>query len=456
MHFSIPIDQPEQPKGICSAMRKESIGALSRAMNRPSVTLSAIVIALALGATRSPYLEHLRPVGGFYIALLQMCVLPFLLATIPLAVRSAMTSGSAGSVVRGLLIGVAGAIAAVGLAGVLIPALVFQLAPLDERTVSSIGALVGSSAHRVDVEFALDLSRAAPTTDSGETGVLAVIPSNIFASLAGNDSMKVLVFALIFGVGMVTTERRSGNSVFSALRHIQEVCIQIFEWFNLLVPIGIVALIAPQVSRIGPDIYAVLAVFACAFISTSLIILVVAIALMAFALRSRWRTIFSGMLAPMMLGAATRNTLVCIPLAIETLTEKFKVARQPCDLYIPVGFAVLRFGTIVYFAIATLFMGMLLGRSFGPLDYILIAALSVIASFATLGVTGIAALSPLASVLRPFGLSYELAVPLMIIIDPLANMIRVMINVAVNCLIPTFAGRLGPAAQEALEAASAK
>ena len=33
----------------------------------------------------------------------------------------------------------------------------------------------------------------------------------------------------------------------------------------------------------------------------------------------------------------------------------------------------------------------------------------------------------------------ELAVPLMIIIDPIANMIRVMVNIAVNCAIPALA-----------------
>lgn len=46
----------------------------------------------------------------------------------------------------------------------------------------------------------------------------------------------------------------------------------------------------------------------------------------------------------------------------------------------------------------------------------------------------------LAIVLRPFGLSYEVAVPLMIIIDPLADMVRTMLNVALNCTIPTLAG----------------
>ena len=78
----------------------------------------------------------------------------------------------------------------------------------------------------------------------------------------------------------------------------------------------------------------------------------------------------------MMLGAATRNTIVCIPLAIETMTERLRVRREPCELYIPVGFATIRFGIILYFAVATLFMGTLVGRSFGPGDVVLIAALS--------------------------------------------------------------------------------
>ena len=71
-----------------------SLKALAQSVNRPSITLTAIVIALALGAMRLPFLQYLRPVGDFYIALLKICVLPFLLSTIPLAVRSAMVCGS--------------------------------------------------------------------------------------------------------------------------------------------------------------------------------------------------------------------------------------------------------------------------------------------------------------------------------------------------------------------------
>jgi proton glutamate symport protein len=251
--------------------------------------------------------------------------------------------------------------------------------------------------------------------------------------------VRVLVFAAIFGIGVVMTERQSGHSIFGALRHIQAVCILIFDWFSLLVPVGIVALVAPQVALLGPDAFTVLALFGYAFLATSFLLLFAAILLSALSLHASPGAVFTALLKPMMLGASTRNTLICIPTALETLKDDLKVKGEPCDLFIPIGFATIRFGTILYFVIATLFMGMLMGRTFSITDLGLVAVFSVAASFATLGVTGLAALAPLAVVLRPFGLSYEVAVPLMIIIDPIANMVRVMLNVAINCMIPALA-----------------
>ena len=167
---------------------------------------------------QTPLVKYLRPIGDFYVALLQMCVLPFLLATIPLAVRSAMTSGTASHVVRLLAIWVVVAVVAVATATIVVSTLVFNFFVIDEALLARIGGFVGASADRIDVEFALDPARAGPGAVSIDSGLLAVIPTNIFASLANNDSTRVLVFAAIFGIAMVMTERQSGRSVFGALR----------------------------------------------------------------------------------------------------------------------------------------------------------------------------------------------------------------------------------------------
>jgi Na+/H+-dicarboxylate symporter len=272
------------------------------------------LVALALGATGWPALQSLRPLGDLYISLLQMCVLPFLLATIPLAIRAATINSTTRKVVVWLLLWLVIALVAVGLVGVVVPSLIFRWAPPDEHTIARIGDLIQSSGQSVDVEFALGAS-TPPRRSSTDEGMLALIPTNIFGSLANNESLRVLVFAVIFGAAMVRCERRSGYSLFAALRHIHDVCLLIFDWFNVLMPVGIVALIAPQVALLGSDVYVVLALFCYAFGAASVLILTGAILIIAFASRIKPTTALAGMLRPMMVGAATRNTLVCIPRA---------------------------------------------------------------------------------------------------------------------------------------------
>jgi proton glutamate symport protein len=327
----------------------------------------------------------------------------------------------------------------VAVAAIAISSVVFHMFAIDEDTLARIGVLVGGSSDRVDIEFALDPGRTR-TEAPAESGILTLVPKNIFASLAGNDSLKVLVFAAIFGIGMVMTERESGGSIFGALKYIQAVCILIFDWFGLLVPLGIVALIAPQVALSGPEVFTILAMFACAILLTSLLVIVGTFLIVTLWLRLPAGVVFASMLRPTMLAAATSNALVCIPTALSTMRDELKAAKESCELWIPIGLAALRFGTTMYFIVATLFMGTVMARGFDAFDLIWIALLSTAASFATLGASGLVAVAPLATVLRPFSLSYELALPLMVIVEPLANMLRTMINVVVNCAIPVLAG----------------
>ena len=169
--------------------------ALSRSINQPAITLAAVVLALVLGALRLPFLQHLRPVGDFYIALLQICVLPFLLATIPLAMRSAMASGSAPGVIRSLLFWVLVTLLAVAAVSTIIPSLFFNYSSPNEQMLSHIGALLGRSADTIDIEFAIDPRHATEIKEASDFGIFALIPTNIFASLSSNDSVRVLVFA---------------------------------------------------------------------------------------------------------------------------------------------------------------------------------------------------------------------------------------------------------------------
>jgi Na+/H+-dicarboxylate symporter len=423
------VPAPETPSTL-------TLAKLAKTVNRPSIAMAAILLGVGLGILRLPFVAYLQPVGDFYVALLQICVLPFLLATIPLAVRSAMTSGSGGRVVGRLVGWLLVTVIVTTSIALLVATVVFGFMPADPSTISRVGALFGAAADRVDIELTLNPLLAAMQS---EPGFLAALPTNIFSALASNDSMTVIVFAAIFGAAMVISERSSGTSIFGALKHIQTVCLLVFDWFNVLAPIGIIALIAPQVARIGPEIYSILAPFVYVFLVTSLLLLALSVASISMGLRLHPRKVFSAMLKPLVLVIATRNALVCVPAGLEALKEDLKAPKQHCDLFIPIGYAVMRFGPMVHFVAATLFIGYLMGRPFSGIDLLMVAGLSLVASFATIGVNGVVALGALAIVLRPFGLSYELALPLLVIVDPVMAMVRGVLNVAANSQIPVLA-----------------
>src|SRR5262249_41944867 len=151
----------------------------------------------------------------------------------------------------------------IGMIGVLVPAVVFRLAPFDQDTIKAVGSLVGRSVGSVDLEFYLDSS--SPAASGVSSGVVALVPSNIFFALSTDDTMQVLVFAAIFGIAMAASERRTGRSFFGVLESLHDACLLIFQWLNLLVPVGFIALIAPQIARLGPKAYVMLAHFSYVF-----------------------------------------------------------------------------------------------------------------------------------------------------------------------------------------------
>jgi Na+/H+-dicarboxylate symporter len=122
---------------------------------------------------------------------------------------------------RSLLFWVLLTVVAVTAVSVMIPSLFFSYFSPDEQMITNIGALLGRSADSIDVEFAIDARHAAEIKGAADSGIFALVPTNIFASLSSNDSVRVLVFAAIFGIGMVLTERQSGHSIFDALSNIQ-------------------------------------------------------------------------------------------------------------------------------------------------------------------------------------------------------------------------------------------
>ena len=331
---------------------------------------------------------------------------------------------------------------------------VFNFIKLDEAELIRIGDFLGvSGIDKADILVWIDGAKEVIKQESSG-GLISLIPQNVFQDLASNDSNKILIFFAVFGIALVMSERENEHSLFGSIRHVQRVCLVIFEWFNIIMPIGIIALIAPQIGKLSPQIYLMLSLFVVAYIIATVLVVVASILGISYSLKKSIRESFKAMSATLTMGAVSRNALIAIPSSVEGLVVHLKAKKSTVDLFIPLGYTTFRFGLVVYFIIATLFFGSLLNVSFTIWELFSICLFCILAAISSLGLNGVAVLPTFAIVLKAFGLPYELALPLLAIIDPIAQMIRPIMNISVNCAIATLAG--GPENDVVITAGSPK
>jgi Na+/H+-dicarboxylate symporter len=118
-------------KSLLPGKKISRTAEISRYVSNPRVTLMSIAIAIGLGLSHLPFVEKLRPLGDLYLALLQMSVLPFLLAAIPLALRSAIKQGAASHVLVRLVIWLCVSLVLASVAGIGLSSIVFSVLPVN-------------------------------------------------------------------------------------------------------------------------------------------------------------------------------------------------------------------------------------------------------------------------------------------------------------------------------------
>lgn len=122
-----------------------------------------------------------------------------------------------------------------------------------------------------------------------------------------------------------------------------------------------------------------------------------------------------------------------MPAAIEALQDNFGVKKDTTSLVIPLGITVCWFGTVMAFALSVVFLAQLFTVPLDPLTIAFIGGASVIAGIAAAGAPGVVAITMISIVLTPVGLPMEVALVLLLAVDPITDPALTCVNVQTNC-----------------------
>lgn len=374
--------------------------------------LTSMVIGVEVGIDYPLFAQNLRVLSQIFLRMVKTIIAPILFST--------------------LVVGIAGhsdlkQVGRMGWKSILYFEVVTTLA-LALGLIAINISQAGVGIH-IPPTFHQELPETTPQT--WQDVVLHIFPENIIKSMYNGDVLPIVVFSVIFGIGlaMVNEQKRKPMLQFS-----ESLAETMFKFTNIIMhfaPFGVGAAIAVTVGHLGLDILASLLKLLLTLYAALILFLGVVLFSVAYFVKIPIRQFIKAVSEPVSIAFATTSSESALPIAMENM-EKFGVPRRIVSFVIPTGYTFNLDGTTLYLSLASVFVAQAAGIHM-PIGTQIIMGLTLMLT--SKGVAGVprASLIILLGTVSSFGLPVW---PVMAIlgIDELMDMARTSVNVIGNTL----------------------
>nr|MDH3162958.1 cation:dicarboxylase symporter family transporter [Bacillus licheniformis] len=380
-----------------------------------------LILGVAAGAIwfgNPAVATYLRPVGDLFLRLIKMIVIPI--------------------VVSSLIVGVAGAgggkkVGRLGFRTILyfeiITTFAIVLGLLLGNIVQPGHGVNFSGAEKQDISQYVETEKEASTKSVADT-FLHIVPTNFFQSLAEGDLLAIICFTVLFALG-VSAIGEKGKPVLSFFEATSQAMFHVVNIVMKFAPFGVFALIGVTVSKFGFS----------SLLSLGKLVLLVYLALAFFLIvifgivgKLCGINIFkflAYMKDELLLAYSTSSSETVLPRVMEKM-EKIGCPKGIVSFVIPIGYTFNLDGSVLYQAIAALFLAQVYGidLSIGQrLTLILVLMVTSKGMVAVPGTSFVVLLATLGTIGVPAeGLAFIAGV------DRIMDMARTVVNLTGNAL----------------------
>jgi len=401
----------------------------------PWTILGSIIVGILCGVYVPAFSIGLDSIGSIYISLLKVVVLPFLLATILVGIIGLLQKEGSQQLIRKIIVGFVGSMflaAVIGVGTVMVTGT--EMTP-EKKT--QLGVLVNDKDSGTDLN--ITLKEPMPQAAEVSAGKMAekFIPENIFNTLNNGESLKIVIFCLIFGVALGHLQTEGQRMLVEVLKSVQQASISIFKFLNYFLPIALLAMISSQVGKVGVGIFMTMFDFVFQQFIGGMLVIAAGTAVIWMRSGLSLMTVIRETKETLIVAVSSRSSLACIPYAQEAL-HRLHFDKGGVELTVPLSFTVNRIGSIVYYAIATVFIANIYDAPLGLTGLAVVLFGSILAGLASAGTTGILTVATVAVVCDLLKLPSEAVLVLLIAVDPLMDMIRTASHVHGNVAVTAF------------------
>lgn len=411
----------------------------------PRAILLAVIVATLCGLIYPEGGKRFLVLGTVYLALMKMVILPFVLTGVMVGIGALLGVGQGFSRIVKIIaafffLTMASAMVAGITTAALPPAGVISAEKLREfgKVLNQGDATVSG-----EIEISMVQRLRSPNANAAlgaQTMVEKIIPGNIFSALAIGDTIKVLVFSLLFGFALSKVDK--DRQLFSSmLKSVELACMSLMGWFNTLLPFALFVMIYDLVATAGVKVFILMSSFLLTLGVAGLVFVLLSWFAIYLAVKRSKQTAMFILRTPLIMAAATQNAMLTIPAAVSNFGAP-GVGVDDAEIVYPLGLSLCRFGSNIFYVVATVFVAQIYTHDLGLLDWASILGFSMLAGLASTGASGALMVSMLALVCTPLGLPVEAAIVLFLSVEPISDMFRTSINVAGNLAATTMSGRV--------------
>jgi Na+/H+-dicarboxylate symporter len=398
----------------------------------PWVIIGALAAGVAVGTFFPEEAVKLGFLGDIYVDLLKMITLPFMVSAVIFSLQRLFREGGTGKLLGRVATVFFAFSFAVAIVGTVTLLLMRPGENLSSATMQTFGQIVGNDLNSSDTAMSLQGTDAVKKSVTFSEVLVSMVPTNIFSALANGDTLKALVFAMLFGLAVGHVPSRISEGLTHSLVTVYHSCQTLMRWLSYPLPIILFCMSAAQLGKTGIGPLQAMTQFVAAFFVASLIVLVIAALIIWRRSNNSFSQTMNALRGPFALALATRSSATCMPVMIESLADRLGFARSRVELLVPLSVSLLRVGPVVYYVCATLFIAQLYGRALTPMDVALVMSASVLAGFASAGMTGLVTVSLVGMTCTYLGLPFEAAFILFLAVDPICDMLRTLVLVIGN------------------------
>ncbi len=418
-------------------MNQQILKNIGNVMRSGWTILFAVGLGIYIGLFQHEYVQYVAPIGHIYLDILKMCILPILITAISMSIARLLQAEGESSFIKRMLAVFMLSVVMSAILGMAVGLISQPGSGFDKETLATLGSIVRESG-APDLEIsAYEPFVAKEKPSFTKTFIANLIPENIFSALTTGSSLKVLFFAILFGIALGTISKLKSQSLISSLESIYTSFSIMVKWLMLILPFGLLGLIAHDVSQVGLPVLMAMMKFVPIALLGFLVLFIIS-SLIMWQRTGSLLVPFMALKEAVVMALGTGNAMACLPSAINGLVDEMGYDKKSVDLIVPLSLTICRTGPTLYFALATLFVAQLYNVDLGASGLMAVFIGSIFAGLATAGASGVVLLSMLSLVLEPLGLPVEAVLVLFIVIDPIIGPFRVLAIVHTSCAISSL------------------